>query len=102
MGARWHRRPMSEEYTGKGREGCGGAGLGAKSEDPYGAHTGIHLPCPLAPWAWGAAIMKLILTQAWKQCRALPLCVLIVCLLGDMCTHGPIVSAWIVSLVGVP
>lgn len=37
-----------------------------------------------------------------NQCRALPLCVLIVCLLCDMRTHGPTGPTWIVSLTGVP
>lgn len=31
--------PMSEVYIGRGREGCGGIGLPAKTEDSYGAYT---------------------------------------------------------------
>lgn len=94
--------PCQRNTQGRGERAVVGQGWEQNLRTPMGHTRGIHLPCPLAPWAWGAAIMKFILTQAWKQCRALPLCVLIVCLLGDMCTHGPIVSASIVSLVGVP
>lgn len=55
---------------GRGREGYGGAGVGAKLRTPMGPTRGIRLPCPLAPWAWGAAIMRFILTQAWEPMQA--------------------------------